>query len=292
MYNRGHYIKIISIRLIMYKQITVLFSCCMIMHTPLFGMDYDFVLREIVVRHIDHDMHRQFAMVSKACNTTVEDTYRPKKKLIEEFLQQEKPRITGHISWNRDFSRCAWINVSHLGFGIKNLQLMLVGLTDKSDIKKSSGSWEVLYGPVFEDNNRPFFDKEGRACFYNWDGRSIYEHSIDLNNDAQCYRCLYEISKRYVAFEFSVDFNMMLCLPILLKAFLQSRQTRTWMGREKFYNIEGVTIPENYKYKIVREDMIMKPFISEAYESYDFTGKRIIEKRYEEQQREKKSGGD
>ena len=162
----------------MYKQIIVLFSCCMIMYAPLLGMNNDFVLKEIVVHNVGHDMQRQFAMLSKTFNKIVEDTYRPKKKMIEEVLRHEKPTITGFLSWNKDFSRCAWAtffdNVIYIDSpDRKKLQLTLVGLINKNYIKSSSSSWDIrgtCYHPVFEDNIRPFFDKEGRACFYNYNG--------------------------------------------------------------------------------------------------------------------------
>ena len=78
----------------------------------LHGMDSDHVIKEIVIYHMHPDTHRTFAMLNKTYNKVIEDNYRPDKKRIEQLMLSKKtPIVRGQVSWNKDFSQCAWATV-------------------------------------------------------------------------------------------------------------------------------------------------------------------------------------
>jgi hypothetical protein len=257
----------------------------------------------------DYNMHRNCALVDKNFHQTIEKTYRPYKKRIEDVMQRKSISITGHTSWNKDFSKCAWVTFSdQVVPGGKNLQLTLVGVTDENRVISSSRLWQGFNFSVFEDNIRPFFDEDGRACFYGLGKTanfyknevSFIEYLIALDGKAECYDCHLVIVAPYLEGHGNAVYSgtCLLNFPALLKAWLQSKITSlikicnatTW----KTYNINGATLLEyckTYQKHVGTEKFNkalvgcypqLKPngFLPKDFEWY-------LDERYEQQQHEK-----
>ncbi len=285
------------------------FFICVVVNASLHGMDrnYGHVIREIIIANIDRDMHRTLAPVDTTYNKIIEDTYRPDKKPIENFIKWKSCDVTGYKSWNKDFSKCAWVTISDSDPGKKNLQLTLVGLVndDINRVMSSSRLWYDFYCPVFEDDVRPFFDKDGRACFYGFGKTtnryrheiSLIECSIGLDGEAECCACQF-VTVAQKGYGNTVYWgDKFLSFPILLKAWLKSKRVRISdpvnASKSKIYNIKAVTFPDDYKtfkkhvglencYALCKHKRQITPYACLPEEL-----RIAIDERYEEQQREK-----
>ena len=180
----------------------------------------------------------------------------------------------------------------------KKLELVLVGLDGNKELVVRIGAWNGFYFSVIEDNVCPFFNKEGRACFYGYGNsvnrygyeKSVVEYSIDLDNKMETYHCLYEIpDKRTHCRAYRRSFVPILNCPVLLKALLQSTQVSKIsmqdQENDKNFNIEGVTIPEDYK--TFKKHVVLE---NNRYTSYNLLPnnvKKAIDEWYKKQQREK-----
>ncbi|HLJ31037.1 MAG TPA: hypothetical protein VKU36_01240 [Candidatus Babeliales bacterium] len=206
----------------------------------------------------DYDTYRKIAVFNKAFHTFIENGYRPKKKLLDKFKEENKIDFTGYVSWNKDFSKCAWVTISE---PTQRCALTLLGLDNKNSIITRMRIWENFYFPVFEDDIRPFFTKEEQACFhgYGYKGTlynkgiysaygygSVLEYMLDIDDQAEYRRCYIQINPlTYIPFSYIFNF------PFLLKAFLGFKK-RTYTGTYNysdllsFYDIHRITIPENY----------------------------------------------
>jgi hypothetical protein len=253
----------------------------------------------------DYKTYRNVAMLNKQCNSMIEDTYRSQKKRIEKFIQSKSVSITGHRSWNKDFTRCAWMRISDdISVNCKKLQLTVVGsIDDGKRIISSSRLWREFCCPIFEDDVRPFFDKDGRACFHGY-GKvvmvgmnfAVAQYCIDLIGNPQRYCCYFGSRKC------GLIMTLILQYPVLIKAFLRSKLICYKEGNKeemydssKVYCRDGVVLPENYKVfkKSIEIEQVEKtwetPYYS-AFTSYDSLNdytKNSIDYHCEKQQQEK-----
>jgi hypothetical protein len=275
------------------------------------------IARDVVVAHClahdDYDTYRNVAMLSKAHNRIIEGKYRPKKKIIEEFIKWKTHDVTGYTSWNKDFSKCAWVTICDSDSDKKNLQLTLVGLVNDNvhHVMSSSRLWRDFSCPVFEDNMRPCFDTYGRAFFYGygninpcWNGASLTEYSISLDGEVERYYCGFVtvISNKYGHTTHIYPGNYFFNCPVLLKAWLQSKEVRIYQfgnTKKKSYDIQGVTLPDDYKTfkKHVGLEHYYRALYNRDIEWIPYNClleelRQGIDNRYKEQQREKNSSGD
>jgi hypothetical protein len=242
----------------------------------------------------NYDAHRAIAVLSKKDNKFIEDRYRQDKKHIKQLLQDNcSIMVPEHISWNKNFSACAWRTVEHKPsrLGEKKLILTSVGWDKNREINIKIGTWKGYEYPAIDDQRYLFFDNEGTIFYYGY-GRydigchpTILEYSLNIDGEVKHKRC------RLVCSMFSDDYNKVLNFPVLLKAILGSTQTREFVDyptSEKIYEIKGITIPDDYK--------TFKPYIfrknknnCSSYDQLDNNLKKAIDGRYAEQQREKNS---
>ena len=227
------------------------------------------------------------------------------KQLVENFTQWKTCNITGHKSWNKDYSKCAWVHYDIDSPDEKKLQLTLVGLAnkDKNTVTSSSFVWQGFRFPVFEDDICPFFDKDERACFYGY-GESgscdlmkyfTVEYSIDLDGKEERYRCQCVMPHKAFTLHYPTPFFN---FPVLLKALLQS--TSVEIKKEdadslKLYHTQGVMLPEDYK--TFKQHIGLQQFeksmkssaysTNDSYEDLSECIKTALNKKYEEQQLEK-----
>jgi hypothetical protein len=260
----------------------------------------------------DHDTYRIIAMLSKTHNAIVENNYRPIKKRIENYIQSNytvPPVIAGHASWNKDFSRCAWVTYDLDPTLYKDLELTLVGAVN-NEVVVMCASWKNFYFPTFEDNIRPFFNKDGRACFYGY-GLTVnsyrnqalnVEYSISLDGEAEYYKCSFlTVAPEKEGNDNAVYGGSYISdFPVLLKAWLQSKIVRISEScnacNSKVYNINGVTLPDDYKFFKKYEgwmnycDQQESSLMNSVVKSYDFLPyelRRFIDAKYAKQQQEK-----
>jgi hypothetical protein len=155
-----------------------------------------------------------------------------KKERIEDFIRRKTTSVTGSQIWNKDYSKCAWVTFDTNASGAKDLKLTVVGLVgDGKRVVSNSRLWRDFYFPVFEDDVRPFFDKDGRVCFYGYGNREdqsgqncsfVGEYSIDVDGTAEHYECLCHIPSWSISTDSFVTLTGLLHFPILMKALLQS----------------------------------------------------------------------
>jgi hypothetical protein len=249
-----------------------LFFISMIVPSLLHGMDrivMDSVLSidccnapgDAIISHClsydDHDTCRSIAMVSKAYNKIIEDNYRPTKKCIENFIRGKTTSVTGYKSWNKDFTKCAWVTFFDADSSfLKTLQLTLVDWNASTKhVTSSSRLWTEFHVPVFEDDVRPFFNKDGQACFYGY-GRisvdkevivqNVIEYSIDVNGKDERYCCRFGIRDGQCSGYYLKNFATLFNFPILLKEFLKAEKIWKRCDDKSFY-IESVSLTQDYK---------------------------------------------
>ncbi len=259
-----------------------------------------------------HDARRTFSLINVTCNKAIEVACKEYKKEIEEYIQKNKdtlPSLTGAISWNKDFSKCAWVRYHGDVAAPKRLGLTCIGKSDGQIIQQSA-MWTKFYFPIFENNIRPFFDEDGRASFYGYgnirtcrsDDTDCTQYCFDLNGNALRYRCcFYYYTNPDDSFSYCEhDLFLLLQYPVLVKAFLQSTKViindccRNYDQIKKF-GITGITIPEDYKLfkkstglEQVEEKRYMHKY--SLYTSYDSLKpelRKAIDDQYEKQQGEK-----
>jgi hypothetical protein len=273
---------------------------------------FDLIMNH-VVSHDDYDAHRKIAVLNTTYNKLIEDTCRSQKKLIEKYIQENKenlPLVTGARSWNKGFNACTWVNYDDNSDKSKDLQLILINAAHNEVIAQSA-VWNNFYFPIFEDDIRPFFDKDGQACFYGYGVTSTcmgtfpsfaqYCLDCDGNNKRYCHYFYYlsqpDVPESYCG----RSFHILLDYPVLMKAFLQSKPMYISGGFErhpdwmKEYRLNGVTLPEDYKTFKKRielekvEEMLYRYIYdrSISYDSLDPEIRKAIDDHYEKQQREK-----
>jgi hypothetical protein len=226
----------------------------------------DYIVWDVIVLQSllndDYDTYRKIAVFNKAFHTFIEDGYRPKRKLFDKFREKYKKSlspVTGYVSWNKDFSKCAWVTVSDESK--QQCVSTLLGLDNKNSIIFRMKIWDSFCFPVFEDDIRPFFTKEEQACFHGYGYKSalcdkgiyskygydsVLEYMLGIDDKIECRRCFIQINPiTYIPFSYIFNF------PFLLKAFLGFKK-RTDTGTYKysdllsFYDIHTIAIPENY----------------------------------------------
>ena len=302
-------------------QLPLLFFACTMTITSLQSMNRFDEIMEIVILNADHHEQRVFAVLNKTYNKIIEDRYRQKKKCIE-LLMKEKdtPLIQGQVSWNKDFNRCASAIITSKSDKAleKNLELTLVGLEKKENkdiVIDIHQTFDNFYFPVIEDEKRPFFDKNGAACFYGYakvptsvffgclkKTDHVVRFSINLDNQIKRQRCLFKVG------EFTEEFCHIFDFPILLKSFLQSAHMDEKEKENsvdvslRIYHLEGVHFPENYKFfkKHIEAEEYLALFragansedseqdndIISSYNELTDGFKEAVDKRYEVQQQE------
>lgn len=258
------------------------------------------IVLEIVAHnlpHDDYDVHRTCARLSTVCNKAIENSYRKDKKRIE-FLMHEQNIIPGEISWNKDFSRCAWINA------VENhkLNITVLGLNDNNKLRTKLCSWDN-FGGLLNGRKKPFFDQQGMACIhgYGW---------INVPGAGSCgnvvkYACGFEAQEalRCVLASDKVEalgLIAFLDFPIFLRAILNSKRSEKQIRKHQrgyilflepvqLYYVENAVFPDNYK-----ELVVFNSNRGAYYESFDkvfsensIDLKNAIEARYAEQQQEK-----
>ncbi|HEX4068720.1 MAG TPA: hypothetical protein VHX42_01355, partial [Candidatus Babeliales bacterium] len=246
----------------------------------------------------------------KKNNKFIEDRYRQDKKRIETYIKEkfetiEPLSIIGTKSCNKGFNAYAWVMYTGNITNAKNLQLNLVSVVN-NDIIEKSAVWKGFYFPIFEDNVRPFFDEDGRACFYGYGVTStcagtfpsFAQYCLDCDGNPKCY-CHYFYYLKHPNDPESYcgrSFLLLLHYPVLLKAFLQSKVMYITGGSgchpdwEKEYHLTGVTLPADYKTfkKRIELEQLEKGLyrgIYDNYTSYDLEDeiKKAIDYHYTEQ---------
>jgi hypothetical protein len=206
-----------------------------------------------------------------------------KKERIEDFIQRKTISVTGSQVWNKDHSKCAWVTFDTHASYAKGLQLTVVGLVDDGKrIVSSSCVWQNFYFPVFEDEIRPWFNKDGRACFYGYGNREdqsdqnggfVGEYSIDVDGTAEHYECICHIRSWSISTDSFVTLKGLLDFPILIKALLQSTEVFKRQfddGDRKAFYPEPSSFP--YNFKKYREHVGLEKIegpLDELYKSYD-----------------------
>ena len=255
----------------------------------------------------DYDTYRKIAVLSTAYNTFIETGYRPKKKLLDKFREENKNNlspVTGYVSWNKDFSKCAWATISEKD---KTCTLTMLAVNNAHKIIQQNSTWYNFYFPVFEDNICPFFNEQEHVYLhgygYNNDHYSInsvyatygycsiFEYILDAEGAAESRRCLLEIEEGYIPF--SYIFNFPLLLKALLKCTSVHKSEYSYSDLLSYYDINHIIIPENYT--VFKQHVGWKNILDNKifdYERYKNIGmyddlpsnlKQAIEKRYKEQ---------
>jgi hypothetical protein len=196
---------------------------------------WDIVIANSLSRD-DYDTYRNVATLSRTHNKIIEDMHRPQKKLIEKYIEDNRPMdvtpIIGVRSWNKDFSQCAWVSWRNYRVKVadyKDLYLTLVGVVNNK-VKSKVAYWRDFYFPIFEDDIRPFFDKDGKACFHGcglWQtnfetSKAVIEYCIDLKGEYTNYRCWYLVPDPTEWADNYECFIKLLNFPLLMKVLLQS----------------------------------------------------------------------
>jgi hypothetical protein len=302
---------------------------CAVVCPVLYGMEqFPAEVKKNILCRADYYAQRMFAQVSKANNAFMEEHCRPYKKRIKEFMAEKNtPIICGAVSWNYNFSRCAWVTIKSDFGERKSWGLTLVELSDNDTIVERNQKYIGFYFPAIEGEVRPFFNRYGDASFHGYADtwikpmgyermcQSIVEFTLDRYGLSNCCRCFIELEedKGKVNAEEVYDFYYIFNFPVLMKAFLQSTQVRSYArdfkdgwDHAKYYDISGVTIPEDYKtykqhshfkctslsesYFDLTYDALTRtrryPF--STYEAFPERLKKAIDKKYAEQQREKR----
>ena len=249
----------------MHKQMNLLLIGMMTC-SSLCGMDgnNNLDVKTLIVSKIDFKTSRSLATVNKTYNKIIEENFRPYKKYIESCLQEKGTEIIpGDVSWNYNFSKCACVTIGSIENNRKSWRLTVVGLTRDGKVRTGDKKWSGFYFPAIEDNIRPFFNKQGQACFHGYADvwikpndyhrlrQSIVQVSIDLQGETECYRCFIEAGENK---DDVFSFNILCNFPVLMRAFLQSKKVREHLrdihdgwDHAQYYNISGVTLPKDYK---------------------------------------------
>jgi hypothetical protein len=267
-------------------------------YTPLHGMDSnsDNVCKEIVIANMHPNMHRTLARLNSTYNNIVEKNHRPDKKRIEQLMWRGCTLIIPkQISWNKDFNTCAWVAAEQNPFiHAKKLELTLVRLDDDSkDIIVQTGLCHGYKYPAMDGQDRPFFDKEGGIFYYGIGDKMggsgnptcLVEYSLTFDSTIRIKRCVIGVSDSKIFYPHALT-----NYPVLLKAILQSTQVHDEFGVcegiEKVYHINGVIIPENHMFFKKHHAFEQRPWVDDNLSD---ELRKMIEKSYAKQQREKNS---
>lgn len=236
------------------------------------------------------------------------------KDRIEDFIRSKTTVVTGVKAWNKDYSKCAWVTFDSNASCAKDLKLTVVGLVDGGKrVVSNSRVWRNFYFPAFEDDVRPFFDKDGRASFYGFGKVAracsrfgtvfLNEYVIDGDGKAMLYVC--RIDNGYdelYCYEHLINF------PMLMKILLQSSRINEYNDYEKlghdviktcytsplvYCGLEKryiINLPEDYKKDFKQHSCVDDSCNYQSYDNLPDTFKKIFDKRFKRQQREKRSG--
>jgi len=260
---------------------------------------YDFTFKNVII-HINHSVHRELAVLNSEYNKIIEKHYRPNKKRIEQIMQHNYfPLVAERIAWNKNFNECAWVTVrpkNSRSHG-KYLELRLLRLIDER-VKIKRGKWRDCMFLIGGDKARPVFNNNGDASIFFYanyvmsnDLDSMYcgllEYSINAYDKSKIVRCLLEVGTGNKIYQLDMLFN----LPQLLHAILQSSKVSKRAIKEngdivKLYNINGATIPEDYK--AFRKHPYFGYLNHSLYDELPLFLKDAIDKRLKEQQQSKK----
>ena len=253
----------------------------------------------------DYREQRTIAMLSKTCNKMIEDNYRPDKKHIEWWMWAQGTPITrGEVSWNKDFSKCAYASIEPITIESdkKQLKLILIGLDDQRNLVTIRGRWNNYMFPVFDEI---VFNKEGGIYFYASGHCNLYhspggifmEYSLGFDGTIDNKRCFIETEKETVndlmekeTVYCAHDFHRLLNLPVLLKAFLQSTKVCEYPDFavdkvHKAYCLSGVIIPDDYQ--LYKKHPVLSFLAYDSYDRLPAGFKNVIEKCYAQQHDEK-----
>lgn len=281
--------------------IFILVSYILFLFPFLYGMNniYDFAFKQVILLNSISNgtyaiIDRRLAMLNSEYNAIIEKDYRPEKKCIEQLMQENgTPLVHEKISWNKNFTECAWGNIQQNSENnMKSLEFIVVGLLDKQLLIKSD-IWPYFRFFAAGDKARPIFNDKGDvsiimyADFKMNDNSSIVDNGflkyvIDGNGNSYAKRCLIAVENGDKIFEF----NTILNLPQLLQAVLQSTKVSQCKHKDdgdivELYNIDGVTFLDNYK-NFVKHPVF--GFINHAsYNELPSLLKEAIDKQYQKQ---------
>ena len=153
------------------------------------GMDgRDVIFKEVIIPQLNgvkstdrswiyyhgQEMLRNLAVVNTVLNKEIENNYRPAKKRIEQWIQEKKiPVIPEKISWNRYFTKCAWIKIRP-SFLRKKLELTLLDAADKEIIVRQK-TWDNYIGLAVEDMDRPVFSGGSYMVYFYGYGYTFFD---------------------------------------------------------------------------------------------------------------------
>lgn len=226
--------------------------------TPLQGMDQCPVdVKKIILWHAGRRAQKMFAQVSQANNKFMEEHCRARKKIKELMAAKGTPIIPEQVSWNNDFSKCAWSEIQEGKgkFGPKILKIIALSLCDQKNLVIAEAKWNN-YIQSLEGLEDLFFNKNGAACCYSYGYRKViedinkddvFEYSLQLDGKQDMKRCVVSASTGTGVL---CDLQLVLHIPAVMKAFLQSPYTIVDMGDNqpiKFYNLNEVIMPQEYE---------------------------------------------
>jgi hypothetical protein len=261
-----------------------------------------------IIPNADYRMQRTLAVLNKTYNKIIEEHYRPDKKRIERWMQKKgTPLVCEKTFWNKDFTKCSWIRVRPWWLR-KKLEITLLGVSADKNVIMKKKAWDDYTCAAIEGEERPFFWQEGNAVYlygygyitssfkneFNTDGPclnyssnlSVIEYSLSFNGESNMKGCYFNVG----SFDRIIyNFFCLLNFPSLLKAFFNSIAVNEYYNNGelvKLYALSQVNISDDYtSYK--------KYFLEsygnyESYDNLDYVIKNAIDKKYAQQQREKK----
>jgi hypothetical protein len=207
----------------------------------------------------DYETYRSVAVLGRAHNKLVEDTYRKDKKRIKDVMREKKIDLEPwRISWNKDFSRCTWIN-KPVENNNNRWELVLMGLHDNDVVIKNYVTQEHSV-PVFYEYPRSYFTKDGEAfchmyayrtrcgriTFSRTTSREIMQMKYDFSGHTSDIVCAIGMEDNSAPWMLR-----MLNYPYCVRDFLRSTDVRLIdnpvYGCVKQYHIRGVTVSNCYK---------------------------------------------
>jgi hypothetical protein len=217
-------------------------------------------LLEIVAYNIPHEYEAQRALagVNKEYNKIVEDMYRQDKKRIKDAMQEKNLAVDPErISWNKDFSRCTWVEKPTEHYGNYWI-LVLMGVESNNVIIKPYAMPERS-APVFYTYPRSYFTKKGEAFCHMYayvsarsrityipvSGREIVQMKYDFSGNAGDIVCMIGMKDE------TPWMSQMLNYPYCVRDFFGSTDvlifSHSAYGHVKQYHIRGVTVSNCYK---------------------------------------------
>ena len=207
----------------------------------------------------DYETYRNVAVLNKAYSKFIDDLYKPHKKRIEGVMQEKNIVLEPwRISWNRDFSRCTWVEkpIEHYS---KYWILVLMGLHNNEVVIKPYAIPEGS-APVFYKYPRSYFTKDGQAFCHLYAyrtefskitytssvGRNIVQSKYDFSGHVGGIVCVIGMEDHFAPW-----MVQMLNYPYCIRDFLRSTDVsiidHPAYGCVKSYHIRGVTVSDCYK---------------------------------------------